>query len=89
MKMHVEDCQLKTPTPPVCNGIFVIRRLVVCGYDQIFLVGGLPAIGESRVLCLTQSGEWRGPLTCKGEGESSNPRIAEYKYLGYVGTPEN
>ena len=75
MKMHVEDCQLKTPTPPVCNGVFVTRRLVVCGYDQMFLVGGVPAIGESRVLCLKQSGEWRGPPTSKVKENAPIPEL--------------
>ena len=55
--MHAEDCQLKIPTPSVCNDIFVTRRPVVCGYDQIFIDGGVPAIGESQVLCLKQTGE--------------------------------
>ena len=55
----------------------------MCGYDQIFsCAGGVPTIGGSR-------GEWRGPPTCQAEGKSPNSRIAEYKYLGYVGTSEN
>ena len=51
----------------------------MCGYDQIFLVGGAPAIGESQVLCQERSGEWRDPPTCRGEGESPNPEIAGYR----------
>ena len=54
--MHVEDCQLKTPAPSVCNGVFVTSRPGLCGYDQIFLAGGTPAIGGNQVLCLKQSG---------------------------------
>ena len=49
------------------------------GYNQIFLVGGAPSIGESRVLCLERSGEWKGPPACRGEGESFNPEIAGYR----------
>ena len=87
--MHVEDCQKKTPAPSVCNGVFLTRRPGVCGYDQIFLAGGAPGIGESRGLCLKRSGEWKGPPTRQGEGESPNPEIAGYKYVGSVGTSEN
>ena len=54
--MHVEDCQLQAPAPSVCNGVFVTRRPGVCGYDQVFLAGDAPSIGENRVLCLKQSG---------------------------------
>ena len=54
--MHVEDGQLQAPAPSVCNGVFVTRRPGVCGYDQIFLAGGAPSIGENRVICLKQSG---------------------------------
>ena len=54
--MHVEDCQFKTPAPSVCNGVFVTRRPGVSGYNQIFLAGGAPKIGENRALCLKQSG---------------------------------
>ena len=55
----------------------------------MFLAGGAPAIGESRVLCLKQSGEWKDPVTCQGEGEWPNPGIAGYKCLGSVGTSQN
>ena len=48
----------------------------VCGYNQILSAGGTSAVGESRVLCQEWSGEWRGPPTCRGEGESPNPEIA-------------
>ena len=61
----------------------------MCEYDQIFLAGGAPAIGEGRVLFLKRSGEWRGPPTCQGDGESPNPGIAGYKWLGSHGTSEN
>ena len=61
----------------------------MCGYDQIVLAGGAPAIGESRVLCQERSGEWKGPSTCRGEGESTNPEIAGYRCLSSVGTSEN
>ena len=61
----------------------------MCGDDQIFLARGAPGIGESRVLCLKRSGEWRGPPTCQGEGESPDPKIAGYKCAGSVGPPEN
>ena len=54
--MHVEDYQLKTPAPSVCNGVFVTRRPGVCGYNQVFVTRGAPAIGENRALCLKQSG---------------------------------
>ena len=54
-----------------------------------FLAGGVRAIGENRVLCLKQSGEWKGPPTCQGEGESPNPGIAGCRCLGSVGTSEN
>ena len=61
----------------------------MCGYDQIFLAGGAPGIGESRGPCLKRPGEWKGPPTCQGEGESPNPEIAGYKCVGSVGTSEN
>ena len=61
----------------------------MCGYDQIFLAGGAPAIGESRVLCLERSGEWKDPPACRGEGESPNPEITGYRCLSSVGTSEN
>ena len=66
----------------------------MCGYDQFCLAGGAPAIGESQVLCLKQSGEWKCPPTCQGDGESPNPeiagnKIAGYKCLGSVGMSEN
>ena len=47
------------------------------------------AIGESRVLCLKRSGEWKSPPTCQDEEESPNPGIAGYKCLSSVGTSEN
>lgn len=72
--MHAEDCQLKIPTPSVCHDIFVTRRPVVCGYDQIFIEGGVPAIGESQVLCLKQTGEWRALQLVRVKG---NPPIPE------------
>ena len=49
----------------------------MCGYDQIFLAGGAPAKRESRVLCQERSGEWKGPPTCRGEGESPNPKLLD------------
>ena len=61
----------------------------MCGYDQIFLAGGAPSKGESRVLCQERSREWKGSPTCRGEGESPNPEIAGYRGLSSVGTSEN
>ena len=72
--MHVEDCQLRTPAPSVCNGVFVTRKPGVCGYDQIFLAGGMPAIGENRGLCLKQSGERKALQLVRVKG---NPPILE------------
>ena len=57
--------------------------------NKIFLVGGVPAIGESQVLCQEQLGEWKVPPTCRNEGESPNPEIAGYRCLSSVGTSEN
>ena len=65
------------------------KRPGVCGYDQIFLAGGMPAIGESRVLFQERSREWKGPSTFWGEGESPNPEIAGYRCLSSIGTSEN
>ena len=75
--MHVKDCQLKTPASSLCNGVFVTRRPGVCGYDQIFLAGGVPAIGEGRVLCVNsqESGGALQIVTVKG-----NPPILELLY---------
>lgn len=44
------------------------------GYDQIFIVGGVPAIGESHVLCPKQTGEWRALQLVRMKG---NPPIPE------------
>ena len=54
-----------------------------------FSCGGVPAIGESQILCQERSGEWKGPPTCRGEGESPNPEIAVYRCLSSAGTSEN
>ena len=54
-----------------------------------FCCGGAPAKEESRVLCQERSGEWKGPPTCRGGGESPNPEIAGYRCLSSVGTSEN
>ena len=75
--MHVEECQLKTPTPSVCNGVFVTRRPGLCVYDQIFLAGESGSKPK-------KSGVRRRPPTCQGEGESPNPGNTEYKCLGSV-----
>ena len=47
----------------------------MCGYDQIFLAGDAPGIGESRGPRLKRSGECKGPPTCQGEGESPKTEI--------------